>query len=60
VNLIRYNSVQEFSYDGSSEEQAIKFHKRLLDRGITATLRREKGGDIDAACGQLRSKKINE
>ena len=58
VNLIRYNSVKEFEYKGSKEEKAKKFHKRLLDRGIVATLRKEKGGDIDAACGQLRSKKI--
>lgn len=60
VNLIRYNTVSEFSYKGSSEERAKQFHQRLLDRGITATLRREKGSDIDAACGQLRSKKINK
>ncbi len=57
VNLIRYNSVKEFSYKGSPEDKAKKFHKRLLDRGIVATLRKEKGNDIDAACGQLRSKK---
>ena len=57
VNLIRYNSVKEFSYKGSEENKAKRFHKRLLDQGITATLRREKGSDIDAACGQLRSKK---
>jgi 23S rRNA (adenine2503-C2)-methyltransferase len=58
VNLIRYNTVTEFSYIGSSENKSKAFHKRLMDRGITATLRREKGGDIDAACGQLRSKKL--
>lgn len=58
VNLIRYNDVKEFDYKGTREDKAKKFHKRLLDRGIVATLRKEKGGDIDAACGQLRSKKI--
>lgn len=58
VNLIRYNKVEEFAYDGTSEEQATKFHARLLKRGVSATLRKEKGSDIDAACGQLRSKKI--
>lgn len=58
VNLIRYNSVKEFDYKGSSESRAIKFHGTLLSRGINTTLRKEKGGDIDAACGQLRSKKI--
>jgi len=60
VNLIRYNKVDEFSYEGSNEVRASAFHQRLLKRGITATLRKEKGGDIDAACGQLRSKKIKE
>jgi 23S rRNA (adenine2503-C2)-methyltransferase len=60
VNLIRYNKVEEFAYEGSNETRANAFHERLLKRGITATLRREKGGDIDAACGQLRSKKIKE
>jgi 23S rRNA (adenine2503-C2)-methyltransferase len=56
VNLIRYNSVKEFNYNGSPEDKAKRFHQRLLNHGITATLRREKGSDIDAACGQLRSK----
>ncbi|QMS85567.1 23S rRNA (adenine(2503)-C(2))-methyltransferase RlmN [Candidatus Xianfuyuplasma coldseepsis] len=58
VNLIRYNPVDEFSYQGTEEAVARAFHKRLMDQGITATLRHEKGGDIDAACGQLRSKKL--
>ncbi len=58
VNLIRYNSVKEFDYVGSDEEKAKRFHKRLLQRHVTATLRKEKGSDIDAACGQLRSKKL--
>lgn len=58
VNLIRYNNVNEFEYEGSSEAKSIKFHGRLLKRGINTTLRKEKGSDIDAACGQLRSKKI--
>ena len=60
VNLIRYNPVDEFSYQASSEETARAFHHRLMDRGITATLRHEKGGDIDAACGQLRAKKLTK
>lgn len=57
VNLIRYNRVKEFAYDGSTEDRAQAFHSRLLKRGINTTLRKEKGSDIDAACGQLRSKK---
>lgn len=58
VNLIRYNTVKEFNYVGSNDDRARRFHERLMRRGITATLRREKGSDIDAACGQLRSKGI--
>ena len=58
VNLIRYNDVVEFNLRGSSEERANAFYLKLKTRGINTTLRREKGGDIDAACGQLRSKKI--
>ena len=57
VNLIRYNNVVEFNLKGSSEERANAFYLKLKSRGINTTLRREKGGDIDAACGQLRSKK---
>jgi len=59
VNLIRYNSVVEFYYKGSRESRATAFHQQLVKRGINATLRKEQGSDIDAACGQLRSKKIN-
>lgn len=60
VNLIRYNSVEEFFYKGSRENRAMAFHSQLIKRGINATLRKEQGSDIDAACGQLRSKKMNE
>lgn len=56
VNLIRYNTVEEFYYKGSNTERAEAFHKQLTKRGINATLRKEQGGDIDAACGQLRGK----
>ncbi len=56
VNLIPYNSVAEFNYQGSDLATQERFYKRLLKRGITATLRQEKGADIDAACGQLRIK----
>ncbi len=60
VNLIRYNSVVEFYYKGSEEDRAQAFHNQLLRRGINTTLRKEQGRDIDAACGQLRSKKKNK
>lgn len=58
VNLIRYNSVHEFEFVGSSETRAIAFKNQLIKRGINVTLRKEKGSDIDAACGQLRAKTL--
>lgn len=57
VNLIPYNPVNEFDYDKTDPIRAQKFYKQLEKRGINATLRRELGTDIDAACGQLRLKK---
>jgi 23S rRNA (adenine2503-C2)-methyltransferase len=56
VNLIPYNQVEDFSWERPSEAAQEAFLKVLLDRQVMATLRREKGGDIDAACGQLRLK----
>ncbi len=60
VNLIRYNPVLEFHYRPSKEDDAQAFHQQLLKRGINATLRKERGSDIDAACGQLRTKVKNK
>jgi len=57
VNLIPYNPVSEFGYKKTDMKKAHKFHEQLEKRGINATLRRELGSDIDAACGQLRLKK---
>jgi len=54
VNLIPYNSVSGLPWARPSKERQEKFLAILRVRGISATLRREKGHDIDAACGQLR------
>src|SRR5438067_9694153 len=54
VNLIPYNTVHGLPWSRPSEERQEKFLSILRERGIAATLRREKGHDIDAACGQLR------
>ena len=54
VNLIRLNYVSERGLAPSSEETVRSFAKVLTDRGVTATIRRRLGSDIDAACGQLR------
>ncbi|KAF5409659.1 MAG: putative dual-specificity RNA methyltransferase RlmN [Candidatus Udaeobacter sp.] len=54
VNLIPYNSVSGLPWTRPSEKRQEKFLSILRAEGIPATLRREKGHDIDAACGQLR------
>lgn len=54
VNLIPVNEIKERSYKGAGRAAANAFVKRLGDFGITATVRRKLGGDISAACGQLR------
>ena len=56
VNLIPYNQVDGLPWERPSEEQQEAFVEALEREGVTATLRREKGHDIDAACGQLRLK----
>ena len=56
VNLIPYNEVIEKSYKRSKEETMRAFYDTLYKRGINVQLRKEQGSDIDAACGQLRSK----
>ena len=54
VNLIPYNSVAENAFQGTSKEEALAFYDSLMKNGIKATLRKERGSDIAAACGQLR------
>ena len=54
VNLIPLNDVEESPFRPSRRTAA--FQKRLESHGVTATVRRSLGGDIDAACGQLRRK----
>jgi 23S rRNA (adenine2503-C2)-methyltransferase len=54
VNLIPYNKVEGLPWVRPSLTRQDRFVKELRALGVTATLRREKGHDIDAACGQLR------
>ena len=56
VNLIPYNTVEGLEWQRPTETQCTAFLKTLERAGVTATLRFEKGHDIDAACGQLRLK----
>ena len=56
VNLIPLNHVEESPYKPSTAKNVAAFQKALEKRGITATVRRRLGSDIDASCGQLRRK----
>lgn len=60
VNLIPINKIENGTYVKSSNENIIKFRDYLNENGIVATIRRELGSDIDAACGQLRRKSLKE
>ena len=60
VNLIPINKIENGKFTKSSNENIIKFRDYLNEHGIVATIRRELGSDIDAACGQLRRKNLKE
>jgi 23S rRNA (adenine2503-C2)-methyltransferase len=60
VNLIPYNTVEGLEWVRPSEASQDAFLAVLTNAGVTATLRREKGHDIAAACGQLRLKQETE
>ena len=59
VNLIPINKIENGKFTKSSNGNIIKFRDYLNDHGIVATIRRELGSDIEAACGQLRRKNLN-
>ena len=58
VNLIPINKIENGKYTKSSNQNIIRFRDYLNEHGIVATIRRELGSDIDAACGQLRRKSL--
>ena len=60
VNLIPLNRVAERKYLQSGQGPVRQFKEKLESAGIPVTLRREKGADIDAACGQLRRRQAGE
>jgi len=59
INLIEYNKVEFNDYEPPAENVTEKFSKFLIKKGIDVTVRRKKGDDVNAACGQLRMRKIN-
>ena len=58
VNLIPINKIENGIFIKSSNENIMKFRDYLNEHGVVATIRRELGSDIDAACGQLRRKNL--
>jgi|TARA_B110000971_G_scaffold221082_1_gene266809 23S rRNA (adenine2503-C2)-methyltransferase len=56
INLIEYNTVEDLPYERSSNRVTEQFMKYLEERNILVTLRKSKGKDINAACGQLVNK----
>ena len=60
VNLIPINQIKNGKYMKSTNENIMQFRDYLNDHGIVATIRRELGSDIEAACGQLRRQNLSK
>lgn len=60
VNLIPLNNVKEFKYNKSDNKTVNNFKDFLTKNGISTTIRREMGADVNAACGQLRRDYLNK
>ena len=58
VNLLRYNPVESLPYKRPTSEAAHAFQERLRALGVNAHIRKSRGKDIDAACGQLRRREM--
>jgi 23S rRNA (adenine2503-C2)-methyltransferase len=56
VNIIEYNPIDDAPFAKSEEDQIDRFARYLRERDVVATVRRSRGKDIDAACGQLANK----
>jgi len=56
INIIEYNPIEQADYVNTSVEKMEAFKKYLVDRGLIVNIRRSRGKDIDAACGQLAGK----
>lgn len=60
VNLIAYNATPDLPFAAPAPEAVLAFEKILWDKGMTAVLRKSKGNDIAAACGQLRAAHLDQ
>jgi 23S rRNA (adenine2503-C2)-methyltransferase len=59
VNLIPFNPFPDSGFERSDMERVKRFQRVLLDAGYIATIRKTRGDDIDAACGQLAGQVVN-
>jgi len=59
VNLIPFNPFPDSGFEGADMERVRRFQKILIDAGYVATVRKTRGDDIDAACGQLAGQVVN-
>ncbi len=60
VNLIRYNAVEGLPFDRPHSDDVMRFQEVLRSAGVNAHVRKSRGRDIDAACGQLRRKSLED
>ena len=60
INLIRLNEVKENDLKSGTDKDAYRFMGVLEKAGLSATVRRRMGQDIDGACGQLRQRYLEE
>ena len=60
VNLIRYNEVEPLPYKRPKSQDVLAFQEILRNAGVNAHVRKSRGRDIAAACGQLRRKEQAE
>ncbi|MDO5649253.1 MAG: 23S rRNA (adenine(2503)-C(2))-methyltransferase RlmN [Gallicola sp.] len=60
LNLIPLNPIKEYGKDSSSDKNVSEFCKYMNSRGVTTTVRRKQGQDIEGACGQLRANYIRD
>ena len=60
VNLIEYNPIEKGEFKQTSPERLGMFVKYLKSKGVIVNVRRSRGKDIDAACGQLANKVLKE
>lgn len=56
VNLIPYNESSSLPFERPDEDRILAFQQALVQKNITAIIRKSRGADISAACGQLRGK----